>query len=260
MKNKDLIEKYVKSLEWLRSDFSEMDDMINPIMGIRDWDDSCALEFSGKLIASTDGPYSKRLVMKSALIHAATDVVVKGAAPLFALDTLIGTKSEVREMLESLKRQALAVKIPILGGNTMFEETEPRCNLTIIGKLIIDEPIRDSGARENDFLILIGEPIWGEQEERIKKAKKLFKTWFEILNSKIKINAAKDVTKGGIVSCIYEISEKSKIEFKLNPDSIPYSMTRNLDNFLVSVSEKEYNKILKICKKNNCEIVVVGKS
>jgi len=259
MQNNDLIEKYVKSLEWLREEFLEMDDMINPVMGIKDWDDSCVIEFSGKLVASTDGPYTKRLIMKSALIHAATDVVVKGAKPLFALDTLIGCDKEIREMAESLKRQALAMKIPILGGNTMPEDAEARCNLTVIGKLIINEPIRDSGAKENDLLILIGEPIWGEQDERLKKAKKLFKTWFEILNNEIKIHAAKDVTKGGLVSCVYEISEKSKIKFKLK-DSIPYSMTRNLDNFLVSVHEKEYIKIREICERNGCEIAVIGSS
>ena len=122
MKNKTLIEKYVKSLEWLRDDFSEMDDMINPIMGIRDWDDSCVLEFFGKIVASTDGPYAKRLVMKSALIHAATDVVVKGAKPLFALDTLIGTESEIKEMAHSLKTQAIAMKIPILMPDLVLEK------------------------------------------------------------------------------------------------------------------------------------------
>ena len=89
--NNTLIEKYVNSIEWIREEFIMMDDLINPIMGIKDWDDSCAVEFSGKLVVSTDGPYKKRLVMKSALIHAATDVIVKGAKPLFALDTLIGT-------------------------------------------------------------------------------------------------------------------------------------------------------------------------
>ena len=251
MENKDLIEKYVKSIEWLRDSFLLMDDMINPVMGIKDWDDACCVEFFGKLVASTDGPYSKRLVMKSALVHSATDVVVKGARPIFALDTLTGTDSEIREMAESLKKQSLAMKIPILGGNTMLEDTEPRCSLTVIGKLIPGEPIRDCGAKENDVLVLLGEPIWGEQDERLLKAKKLFETWFEIIESKIKINAAKDVTKGGLVSCIYEISKKSGVEFKLNSDSARHSMTRNLDNFLISVSEKEYDKIREVCDRNN---------
>ena len=260
MENKDLIEKYVKSLEWLRDSFLSMDELINPVMGIRDWDDACCINFSGKLVASTDGPYAKRLVMKSALVHSATDVVVKGAKPLFALDTLTGTDSEIRDMAGSLKKQSLEMKIPILGGNTMLEDTGPRCSLTIIGKLIPDEPIRDCVAKEDDVLVLLGEPIWGGQDERLMKAKKLFETWFEIIGGGIKINAAKDVTKGGLVSCIYEISVKSGVEFKLNSNSARYPLTRNLDNFLISVSDENYNKIQKVCEKNNCEILVIGKS
>ncbi len=252
-----LIEKYVRSLEWLHSDFSEMDDLIKPIMGIRNWDDSTCVKFGNKnLVVSVDGPYSKRLVMKSALIHATTDVVVKGGKPLFALDTLIGIKEEVKQMAESLKRQALAMQIPILGGNTLFEEVEPRCSLTVIGELVLEKPIRDSTARKGDFLVLMGEPIWGTQEERIPKAKKLFETWFEVLK-KVEIHAAKDVTKGGLISTLYEISEKSDIKFELE-EEIPFPMTRNLDNFLTFVAEKDYKALLRICKEKGCEVHKIG--
>ncbi|RLI90723.1 MAG: hypothetical protein DRO89_05330 [Candidatus Altiarchaeales archaeon] len=255
--HKSLIEKYVKATEWLHSDFSEMDDLIEPIMGIRDWDDSTCVRFGDKkLLVSVDGPYSRRLVMKSALIHATTDVVVKGGRPLFALDTLIGIKEEVRDMAESLKRQALAMRIPILGGNTLFEDVEPRCSLTIIGELILENPIRDSTSEEGDLLVLLGEPIWGSQEERIPKAKKLFETWFEILN-KIKIHAAKDVTKGGLISTLYEISEKSGMEFELERE-IPFPMTRNLDNFLISIPETDYKILLDICRERGCEVHKIG--
>lgn len=256
----ELIERFVKGIEWIRSEFLEMNSFLNPIMGIKDWDDSVCVKFGNKkLIVSVDGPYSKRLVMKSALIHASTDVVVKGARPLFALDTLIGTEPELREMVQSLKRQALAMNIPILGGNTMFEETEPRCSLTVVGELLLEEPIRDCNAKSGDTLMLIGEPIWGEAEERIPRAKKLFETWFEILNSGIRINSAKDVTKGGLVSTLYEISEKSVVEFELKKERIPFPMTRNLDNFLISVPGGNYEKISEICMKNKCKILRVGK-
>ena len=253
----NLIEKYITSLDWLRDEFSEMDDLINPVLGIRDWDDSVCVGFGNKkLVVSVDGPYAKRLVLKSALIHASTDVVVKGAKPLFALDTLIGTKEEIKEMALSLKRQAIAMNIPILGGNTRFEDVEPLCSLTVVGELILNEPIRDSTAKKGDLLILLGEPIWGEQEERIQKALKLFDTWFTILNKGIKINSAKDVTKGGLVPTIYEIGKESGMEFEL--DEIDLPLTRNLDNFLISLQEKEYKKVLKICKKKCCRIWKIG--
>ncbi len=253
-----LIEKHVHSLKWLRKELLEMDSLINPVMGVKDWDDSCGVKFGEKkLIVSVDGPYAKRLVMKSALIHAATDVVVKGAKVLFALDTLIGNKEDIGEMVGSLKLQAREMKIPLLGGNTMEEEATPRCSLTVVGELITEEPIRDNGAESGDILVVIGEPIWGEPEERIEKGKKLFRSWYEILDAGIEIHAAKDVTKGGLISTVYEIAEKSRKEYGL--EKVPFSMTRNLDNFLISINPKEYGKIEKICEKNNCEVCKVGK-
>jgi selenophosphate synthetase-related protein len=254
---KRLVDKYVKALEWLHSDFSEMDDLIKPVMGVRDWDDSTCIVFGDKkLLVSVDGPYSRRLVLKSALIHATTDVVVKGGRPLFALDTLIGSMEDVREMASSLKKQALAMQIPILGGNTLFEDVEPRCSLTVVGELMLKEPIRDSTARRGDFLVLLGEPIWGSQGERILKARKLFETWFEILD-RIEIHAAKDVTKGGLIPTLYELSVKSDVEFMLEHE-MPFPTSRNLDNFLLSVSETGYRALLQICEERECEVYKIG--
>lgn len=253
-----IVQKYVKSIEWLRDEFLEMDRIANPIMGIKDWDDSTCVKFGNKkILASVDGPYTKRLVMKSALIHASTDIVVKGGKPLFALDTLIGSEDDCRDMVKSLKKQALAMEIPILGGNTFFEDTEPRCSLTVFGELLTKEPIRDNGAKKDDLLALIGEPIWGEQEERIKKAKNLFGAWYEILDSKIEIHAAKDVTKGGLISTIYEMEQKSGLKFRID-DNIQFPLTRNLDNFLVAVPQEAYDQIKAIAENNGCNTYKIG--
>ncbi|OYT55222.1 MAG: hypothetical protein B6U72_00275 [Candidatus Altiarchaeales archaeon ex4484_2] len=252
------VERYVKSIEFLRELFMDMDAMAEPVMGIRDWDDSVCINFcGGKLLASTDGPYSKRLVMKSALIHASTDVVVKGGRPLFCLNTLIGLREDVRDMAESLKRQARAMEIPVLGGNTLFEGVEPRCSITVVGELILKKPIRDSGAREGDSLILLGEPLWGSQEERIQKAKTLFRAWYQILDSGIKVNASKDVTKGGLNPTMYEMSEKSGREFD-TLEGIPLPVTRNLDNFLLSVSGENKKEIKEIAERNKCLLYELG--
>ena len=214
--------------------------MAKPVMGIRDWDDAAIIDWNGKrLVASCDGPYKKRLVMKSALIHAATDVVVKGARPLFALNTLSGPTEDVREMAESLRAQGMAMGIPILGGNTNLEG-EPEASIFVVGELLIDEPIRQSGGKIGDSLILLGEPLWGEQEERIEKAKKMFAKWYALLD-KVDIHAAKDVTKGGLTETAKEIADASGCGLELFKTGI--HMTRNLDNFLLSVDSKNASKI-----------------
>jgi selenophosphate synthetase-related protein len=252
----DGVRRYVKDVEWIRDRLRHMDDLAKPIMGIRDWDDAACVEFSGKLVASTDGPYAKRLVMKSALIHAATDVVVKGGKPMFALDNMIGPRKDVEEMIDSIRAQAEAMGIPILGGNTFFEDSEPLCCITVFGRLLTEDPIRDSGAKAGDIVALVGEPIWGEQEERIPKAKMLFDTWFDALD-KVRFSSAKDVTKGGLVSVVYEMGMKSGRKFTLFAD-IPYHRTRNLDNFIVTLDEFEYVNLEKICAKHGCPLARIG--
>ena len=253
----DVTKKHVKDIEWIRELLSGMDDIAHPIMGIRDWDDAACIKFSGKLLASTDGPYCKRLVMKSALIHASTDVVVKGGRPLFALDNVIGPMADVRQMMESLKAQALAMGIPILGGNTFIDdESEPLAAITVIGELLIDEPIRDSTSKEGDVIALLGPPLWGEQEERVKMAKNMFETWHEAIK-KVKIHAAKDVTKGGLVSVVYEMERKCGHRFAL--EDLKLHMTRNLDNFIATLSEYEYVSLEGVCARHKCPLTRIGR-
>jgi selenophosphate synthetase-related protein len=254
-----IIEKHIRSLSWMREELLEMDSMVDPVMGIASWDDAAIIDFGGKkLVASVDGPYAKRLVLKSALIHSATDVVVKGARPLFALDTLTGSESDIKEMLFSLKEQALAMRIPILGGNTMVDaDAEPKCSLTVVGELLTKEPIRDSGACKGDVLALVGDPIWGTREERIKKAKTLFCAWFKILGQEVNIHASKDVTKGGLICAVCEVCEKSGRGFELIP-KIPFSLTRNLDNFLISIPRDECENMEKLCRDSGVSFLVLG--
>jgi len=254
----DVVERFVSSLGFIRELLLPMDELADPIMGVADWDDAVCVEFGGKkLVVSVDGPYAKRLVLKSALVHASTDVVVKGARPLFALDTLIGRKLEVEEMLGALRVQALSLGVPLLGGNTLFEDVEPRANLTVVGELVVGGPIRDCGAKAGDCLALLGEPIWGEPDERLSKAKTLFGAWYAALDSGVKINAAKDVTKGGLVCAVYEMESKSGNCFRLD-EELPYPVGRNLDNFLLSLPEAQYAKLRKIAHDFGCPLAEIG--
>ncbi len=243
------------NVEWLRDVFGPFDKVSNPVMGIKDWDDAACVESCGRLVLSCDGPYKKRLVMKSALIHAATDVIVKGAHPLFALDTLSGPEKDVREMAASLKAQGIAMRIPILGGNTNLEG-EPLASIFVAGELLLKEPIRDSTAKKGDVLLLIGEPLWGEQKERFKKATNLFECWYEIIK-KAKIHASKDVTKGGLALTAGEVAKKSHLKAQLF--DLKIHKYRNLDNFLVAVDGKNAGIVKKICAKHKCPVLEAGK-
>ncbi len=248
--------KGADELAWMRELLFPLDDMLKPVMGVRDWDDAACLEFNGRLVVSADGPYAKRLVLKSALIHAAGDVVVKGARPLFALDTMIGPEEDVREMIEALKTQAEAMSIPLIGGNTLFDDVEPRSSITVAGRLECKEPVRDNGAKEGDAIVLVGEPIWGTMDERMPKAKKLFTTWLQAVKE-TGIHAAKDVTKGGLRAVVREMEWKSGRKFKLD-EKLPYPSGRNLDNFIATLTENECVNLEKICAKHGCKLTRIG--
>jgi selenophosphate synthetase-related protein len=132
------------------------------------------------------------------------------------------------------------MNIPILGGNTNLEG-EAEANIFVVGELLRDEPIRQSGGKKGDKLLLLGEPIWGEQEERFEKAKRLFSDWYSMLG-KADIHAAKDVTKGGLKLTAKEIADSSGCELELK-SGLDIHMTRNLDNFLLAVDAKNADKI-----------------
>jgi uncharacterized protein len=250
----------IHALDWLRKLFLEMDNIGRPIMGIKDWDDAVCTEFNGKILVSTDGPYEKRLVMKSALIHASTDILAKGGTPIFALDNLGGNESDVAEMAHSLRRQAEFMKIPILGGNTKYWDCEPSASITVLGKLILKEPLRDSAAQSGDVLALFGEKLWGEQEERLHAADKMFSAWYAVLDkintTEVRISACKDVTKGGIKATVEEIAEKSGLTYHI--DCTDEHLTRNLDNLLIAADENSLDIIRKIAEKHKCPVKIIG--
>jgi len=252
----DIIARHVTDLLWIRDELTGMDEMADPIMGAADFDDAVCIEMPGDLLVSTDGPYDMRLVMKSALIHAATDVIVKGGRPRFALDNLAGPMDDVRTMLKSIAYQSRAMRIPVLGGNTKVEDVPPTACITVIGDLLLSEPIRDSGAGAGDIIALMGEPIWGERDERIEKAKTLFGAWYKALE-KVEISSAKDVTKGGLAAASHEMQQKSGRRFEL--DATPHHPGRNLDNFMIILKDDQCEELERICGDAGCPLLRIGR-
>jgi uncharacterized protein len=241
---------------WIRDELACMDELANPVMGVSDWDDAVCIDFEGRLIASTDGPYDKRLVMKSALIHASTDVLAKGAMPIFALENMIGCEDDIRDMVGSVKRQAEFMGIPVIGGNTKIEDASPRACFSVFGRLLLDEPIRDNGAQTGDAIVLVGAPLWGGQEERLELAGIMFDAWYEIIDT-VDVHAAKDVTKGGLRDTIAEMMLKSKRRFEIT--ETPYHFDRNLDNIICTLDASDSEVVEGICSKRGCAFGHIGK-
>ena len=65
------------------------------------------------------------------------------------------------------------------------------------------------------------------------------------------------MTKGGLKSVVYEMEKKSGRRFLID-SGLPYHMTRNLDNFIVTLDEFEYVKLEKVCVRRGCRLARIG--
>ncbi|MEM2918583.1 MAG: AIR synthase-related protein [Candidatus Altiarchaeota archaeon] len=249
--------KHVGETNSIRKVFWHMDEKVPKLRyGIQQGDDSVIVE---NLVVNMEGPYPLKIGRKTGLIHTCSDIVVMGAKPLFALNAMqVSNMKEANETAEDIKKQSIGLGVPIIGGNTQMEKMlEPCVSFVVIGKLISKE-IPDSGAVENDSLLILGDVIEGEIGERVYRANVKFKTFLEILEKGIDVHASKDCSRGGWFGNLAEMLIKSKKGAEIT--SVPYPrLSHYMGNYIISVPENEVRKIIEISMKNNCPVVEIGK-
>ena len=240
----------------VRKVFWHMDDKVEDLIyGIRQGDDAVIV---GDMIVNMEGPYPLKTGRKTGLIHSCTDIVVMGGKPIFATNAMqVDSIKEAEEVAKDLKKQSEGLGVPIIGGNTQMEgNLQPCISFTVVGKLV-DKPIPDSGAEEGDRVLMVGEVVEGEIGERIYRVKVRYKTFFDMLENKIEIHAAKDASRGGWFGNLTEMLVKAKCGCTLT--GIPYpKISRYMGVFLVSVPESEVEKIVKIAGKHKCPVINFG--
>ncbi len=250
---------HILETNYPRKAFWHFDDLVENLKcGIKAGDDAIVVN---NFVLNMEGPYPLKLGSKTALIHTACDVVAMGAKPKFALNAIQAkNEDEIKYAVNGLRKQSIGLEIPIIGGNTQtIEELKSCISVAVFGELIKDDLIiRDSGAKEGDLLVMLGDPVEGDVGERIYKAKKKFDTYLEILNKNIKINACKDASRGGWLGNLLEMLIKSKKG--ANIYSLPYPRaTRYLGTYILAVPEEEYKKVVDIAVKNRCPLILFGK-
>jgi selenophosphate synthetase-related protein len=240
----------------IRKVFWHMDEKVEKLRyGIQQGDDSIIV---GKLVVNMEGPYPMKIGRKTGLIHTCSDIVVMGAKPLFALNSMqVSSMEEAKEISLDIKKQSLGLNVPVVGGNTQTENLVSPCvSFTVVGKLINKE-IPDSGVKEKDKILMLGEPVEGDIGERVFKAKTKFETFFELISKGIEIHASKDCSRGGWFGNLTELLVKSKRGIKIT--SIPYPrLTRYMGNYLVGIPENEVKEVIEIATKHKCPVVEIG--
>jgi cysteine desulfurase NifS/selenium donor protein len=182
-----------------------------------------------------DEPYNFGSI---AAANALSDVYAMGAKPLFALN-IVGFPSNrlpmevLKEILKGASDKAAEAGICILGGHTI-DDPEPKYGMVVCGKVHPDKIWANSGARENDAIILtkpVGTGILTTalkrgllndraKTELISVMSELNKKAAEILE-KYSVHACTDITGFGLIGHLSEVSVASSINVELFAERVP---------------------------------------
>lgn len=240
----------------IRKVFWHMDEKVDRLrFGIQQGDDAVVVD---RMVVNMEGPYPLKIGRKAGLVHTCSDIVIMGAKPLFALNSMqVDSIREAKEVSEDVKKQSNGLGVPIIGGNTQMEnDLKPCISFTVFGRLQ-GKPIPDAGCEADDRILMLGDIVEGSIGERVYRATTKFNTYLEILEKKIIVNASKDASRGGWFGNLAEMLVKSKKGVKIT--SIPYPrFTRYMGTYLISTPETELDGIIAIAAKNKCPVVEVG--
>lgn len=234
-----------------------------------------------------------------ALHIACNDLAANGAEPIGVLITImLPPKTKVEELekiIEDASKAAKELNIDILGGHTEVTEAVNRTviSTTAFGKPMSENLVISKAAKPGmDIILTKGAGIEGTailasiKEDFLKnkvdmkfieKAKLLEKKISvvpeSIIATKIGTAAMHDVTEGGVLGALYEISQASNCGFKVFYDKIPIleSTQKICDAFeidplrLISsgsmlIFTNNGKKIIEQLKKNDIDCAIIGET
>jgi len=225
----------------LRS-MSSRDLVVTPNIGI----DVGITRCKGKYLVSSSDPITGAVdrVGWHAVNVSANDVATSGIMPdtlnVVALFPEGTTKSEIGSTINEINKTASSLGISIAGGHTEITPNLKKAIIIVTAFGSGDEFVTAADARIDDSILLTKTAgIEGTSIlSKISAAKRMFNSRTlqranELLNklsvmndAKIafntgKVHAMHDVTEGGIVGCILEMSLASKLGFELYGDRVP---------------------------------------
>ncbi|MCE4615106.1 MAG: hydrogenase expression/formation protein HypE [Desulfurococcales archaeon] len=215
-------------------------------IGLDELDDGATIPLGDKyLVFTIDGHTVKPLffpggdIGRLAVSGTVNDLAVMGGKPVALSNSMIiqeGLEIRVVEkILESMNKTSKEVPVPIITGDTKVVEEKIGLYVITAGIGLAEKPIRDSGAKIGDIVIINGtigdhgialmshrEGISFETELKSDVAP----IWdvVEVVANRIgweNIHAMKDPTRAGLSNCLNEIASKSNVGIIVKEEAIP---------------------------------------
>ncbi len=216
------------------------------MIGLDEMDDGATLDVRGQLIVCTDAHTIQPLFFPGGNIGVLTacgtinDLAVMGAQPIAMTNTVIVEEGfdidKLQTILRSINEVIEPLGVAMIAGDT---KVMPRGTLdglvistTGIGRVYLDSPVTDSGARVGDDVIVTG--TIGDHGTALLAHREGLKfettltsdvapLWLPIRDALDigGIHAMKDPTRGGSAVALNEIASKSNVEIEIVHDDIP---------------------------------------
>ncbi|MEG0774458.1 AIR synthase family protein [Clostridium sp.] len=175
------------------------------------------------------------------------DIASCGIEPLGVLVTILAppttTLDELHEIMREIHQETSKLNVQVIGGHTEITEAVNKViiSCTAIGKGLVGSAISTAGAKIGDdivvtkYLCLEGTSILVNdfheksreilEDEEIQEAKRYIDYLSVVEEGKIagrlKVNSMHDITEGGVLGALWELSKASDVGFKVYENKMP---------------------------------------
>lgn len=180
---------------------------------------------------------------KLAVTGTLNDLAMCGAKPYYLSCGFIVEEgflqADLRRIVESMKREADALDVKIVTGDTKVIERQTGTNIFIntsgIGISLVDYPINPRQILPGDKILLSGDigrhgmAIMAQREglefssPLISDCASLFPLVEALIKEGITLHCLRDLTRGGLATALVELSESAQVDIFIEENAIPVS-------------------------------------
>ncbi|WP_010234490.1 AIR synthase family protein [Clostridium arbusti] len=262
-------------------------------------EDCSVIEFGDfECVVSTDPITGSENGMGRLAVHInCNDIASCGVEPLGILVTIMAPESstltDIKNVMQEISEECKKLNVEILGGHTEVTNAVNRMivSCTAIGKGRKNSSVSTANAKAGDDIIvtkkLCMEGTFIAINDRFEKLSKLLSKE-EILEARgyinnisvvnegkvcgeLGVNSMHDITEGGVLGALWEVSSASGCGFRVNYNAMPISEVtkkvcsefkidplRFISSGSMLITCRDGNKVINKLKENNIQATIIG--